>query len=279
MEENEVVASETTESSAPESAPSEQFASQGIPAQSAAEAQAITDLDKLEKFSYQGRQYTPKEFRNQIDVGGLRMQDYTRKMQEMGQERKYSENLNADLASVRAGRATVEQFKAVYPEKFHAFLEYVSQNSAQTQEPQKPAVDPSFLRDFEELRSDMNERKVQAAEAHIDNMVKTFAPKYPFADDEAVFARAQHKLNQKLESEGNKAILNDADWEECFKSAHERNQKVAQKFYSNQANKQKTANLKGSDVPSGGGIPGQAPKMPKNIREASKFALEEMQNS
>jgi hypothetical protein len=233
-------------------------------------APQVVDLDSLERFKYAGRELTPKELQSMV----MMQSDYTRKTQAIAEERKYYENLSIDLAAVKSNPALAERFRSVYPEKFHSYLEYVS--PAQTQTPQGQGqtqtqqyqMDPEFKRRFESLESELNERKVAAIQAELDAKFKTLSEKYPLADEEAAVARAQALIDR-----GEK--LTDKVWESIWKSVHERNDGLFKKQYSAQFNKQKQANLKGKDAASGGGIPGQAPKQPRTIKEASDLARQD----
>lgn len=263
MEENEVTTPETSSSdyAPPESSESHQSAAP-------AEQQPV-DLDAVGKFRFGGKDWTTKEFQ-----GAYMMQaDYTRKTQQLAEERKYFDNLNADLAAVKNNPALEAQFKQIYPVKYHAYLDYVAQKkeAQQTGQQQYGNVNPEFQRRFDMLEADMNSRKVEAINAELDARFKTLTEKYPFADEEAAIARAQ-----ALHSKGIK--LTDDTWDKIWKAVSDKNQEIFKKFGAAQVNKQKSAHLKGKDSAPGGGIPGQAPKKPKTIKEASAFALEEMNN-
>jgi hypothetical protein len=246
-------------------------------------APEILDLDSVQKFRFSGREWTPKDFQ-----GAYMMQaDYTRKTQALAEERKFYDNLDTDLASVRQQPALAEKFKEVYPEKFHAYLGYVlpqsqSQNQSQAQpgqSGQKPSLDPEIQKKLglvDELHSDLQERRIQAAEAQVDAVFQTMGKKYPMADEETVIARAQYFLDQKKQ-ENPKAVITDKDWDNLFKTVHDRNKGKAEAYYSEQVNKQKQANSRGRDIASGGGTPGQAPKVPKTIKEASEYARQELE--
>ena len=116
----------------------------------------------------------------------------------------------------------------------------------------------------------MQQRKLEAVNAELDARFKVMGEKYPYADQEAAIARAQ-----ALHAKG--IPLNDKNWDAIFKAVNDKNIELFKKYGSQQVNKQKTANQRGKDAASGGGIPGQAPRQPKTIKEASQYALEEMQ--
>lgn len=262
MEENEVSGQEVTQESAP---------SESASPESAPPSEQIADLESMPKFRFGGREWTPKEFQ-----GAYMMQaDYTRKTQALAEERKYYDNLSADLAAVKKDPGLAAKFKEIYPTKYHAYLDYVSQAQpapGQGSQSHSSNIDPSIMNRFQALEQDMNERKVAAINAELDARFKTLSEKYPYADEEAAIARAQAAHAKGIQ-------LNDKVWDQIWKAVHEKNESLFKKSYSAQVNKQKSANQKGKDAAAGGGIPGQAPKQPRTIKEASKFALEEMQNA
>jgi hypothetical protein len=82
-------------------------------------APELVDLDTMDKFKFGGREWTPKE----LEAAYMRQQDYSRKTQEIAQERKYYDNLPYDLDMVKNNPALVNQFKQVYPAKFHSWID------------------------------------------------------------------------------------------------------------------------------------------------------------
>lgn len=231
----------------------------------------MVDIDSVDKFRFAGREWTPKDFQ-----GAYMMQsDYTRKTQALAEERRYYDNLSSDLEAVKRNPVLAEQFRTIYPEKFHNYLDYVVQRQETKQATQAvntQGADPALMKEIQELKQDMFDRKVQSIQAELDAKFKGYTDKFPLADEEAVVARAQALLDR-----GEK--MTDQLWERLWKSVHDRNQKLADKYYSNKVNQQKNVNSKTKDVASGGGTPGQAPKMPRTIKEASALALQEIENS
>lgn len=255
--EQEAPGTEVVESPAPEQ-----------PGSEAPEAQVL-DLDSLQKFKFGGREWTPKDFQ-----GAYMMQsDYTRKTQAIAEERKFYDNLQVDLDAVKKNPALSEQFRSIYPEKFHKLLGYVTPETPKAPaavENGKPSADPELLSRLERVEADFNERKIQAINAELDNTFKALTEKYPFADEEAAIARGQALLNKGQE-------LNKDVWDKIWKSVDEKNRSIAEKHYSQKINNQKTANLAGRDVGKGGSTPAQAPKQIRTIKEASDYALREME--
>ena len=260
MFENEGQATEQpVESPAPESAPESSIKEAAPP--------SIPDLDSMEKFKWSGRELTSKELQSMV----LMQSDYTKKTQAIAEERKYYDNLNADLAAVKANPALAEKFKQIYPERYHGYLSYVtpSQAEAAKQQQQYAQIDPQIMQRFQRVEADMKERAVAAINAELDAKFVKLNEKFPFADEEAAIARAQALIDR-----GEK--ITDKIWEGIFKSVSDRNEAKFKELQKAQITKQKAANAKGKEAGSGGGVPGNAPRQPKTIKEASRYALEAM---
>jgi hypothetical protein len=238
--------------------------------------QGPLELEKVERFKYEGREWTPQELKSAM----MMQADYTRKTQEIAQERKYYENLSSDLRSVRENPALAEEFKKVYPEKFHNYLEYISQNTQSASQAQqyqqqsiqqqvvKPSIDPEFKARFEQLESAWKEQEVQKAQAQLDSIYDKFSKKYEMADERVVTATAQHLLSQ-----GTK--LDESTWEKLFKQEHDRTQERYQAHYKNQIKQQQDAGKRARDAGPGGGTPGQAP-VKRTFDEATAAALSDL---
>jgi len=233
----------------------------------------VLDIDSVEKFKFGGREWTPKELKNAY----MMQSDYTRKTQAIAEERKFYDNLSYDLEKVVKNPALVEEFKKVYPEKFHGYLNYVSKNQPEQghKVEQTGEVDPKFMDRFSQLEQKINtyeqmlhEQRVAAVDAELDSKFKQLSEKYPMADEEAVIARAQ-----SLISRGEK--LDDKVWDVLWKSVNDKNQKLAEQFYKKKVTQQQTINKQGKDIASGGGQVGQAPARPRTIKEATQMALSE----
>lgn len=242
--------------------------------ESPAQEQSLTDIAKLEKFLFDGKELTPQELKQSI----LRQSDYTRKTQELAQEREsykkeqlFSEKLSIDLEEVRKDPSLRDAFKQTYPEKYHKLLDLVL--GPQQTQVQKPEVPRELLSRLERVEQTFREREVAAIEKDLDARFTTLSAKYPKADEEKVITRASLLIQQGEE-------LTDAKWESLFKSVHEAQVKAYQDWQKELVNQQKQANAKAKDTPAGGGIPGQAPKrmslkeaMQEAVRNAEKGAL------
>ena len=206
----------------------------------------VLDLDSAEKFKFQGREWTPEELRNAY----MMQSDYTRKTQAIAEERKYYENLQYDLEAVSKNPALAQEFKRIYPEKYHAYLNYAVRNTPQTQsqnvEQQSQGLDPKFLERFEKIErsmssweKEMHDKQISAIDAELDAKFKQLSEKYPMADEEAVIARAQALLSQGQN-------LDDKVWDNLWKSVHERYQSLAEQHYAKKVSEQKQANKMGN---------------------------------
>lgn len=243
------------------------------PSGSAGQFVDITDPDR---YRYNGR--SVKEW----DSGYMRQQDYSSKTQALAQERRYYDNLSVDLERVKQAPQLAEQFKQIYPEKFHAYLRYVMgetptrpQQVGQPQAQQQYAqMDPRFESRLQRMEEANRAREVSLISSELDTIYDRMAKKYPFADQEAVTARAQ-ALFQAIKQQDplNPNIrITEKQWDALWKSHHEQAQKIAEARYKQQVKDQISASRKGSDAGGGGGVPGQAPRQYKTIKEASDQA-------
>lgn len=235
--------------------------------------QELLDLNSVEKFKFEGKEWTAEDLRRAY----LRQEDYTQKTQQLAESRKFYENLPYDLDSVRGNPALAAQFKSIYPKQFHKYLDHAlgsvkSVSKPTTQQPtgDKQAVDPQFMERFTKIEQELMNQKVAAINAELDAKFGKFSKTYPYADEEAVIARAQYLVDQGRE-------MDDKSWDDLWKASHDRNQKLAESRYAESVKAQKTMNNKSKDVPAGGAIPGPSAKMPKTIREASELARREIE--
>lgn len=237
---------------------------------------SLTELDKLERFLYDGKEWTPKELKSSI----MRQQDYTQKTQEVAQERKYYENLKYDLDKVRDNPALADEFRKIYPEKYHAYLSYIeqrsnsqaapndemNQNQQQQQQMQLPRDVQERLKAVDELQAYVRAQESRTVETKLEVLSERLGKKYDAADEVSVLAKAQALHNQGVK-------LDDEKWEEIWKSEHDRSEALFARRQKAMNDKQQSASRAGVDVGSGGGIPGQGPKGPTNFKEATAAML------
>lgn len=222
--------------------------------------QDIIDLDKIEKFRFQGREWSPKDWQN----GVMMQSDYTRKTQALSEERKYYDNLQADLETLAKNPHLAEEFKKVYPEKFHNYLNYVLPKQAEAKT-QQSANDPR-VEELLQFKQAWEEDRVNAHLKAIEAMEAKFTQKYPQADSDRVIASAQAWRQKNPQT---KEIPENV-WEQLYKADHARNEQRFKEWQSQQVKKQMEVNAQGKDTPSGGGVPAQGPVKFRTIKEASE---------
>jgi hypothetical protein len=128
----------------------------------------------------------------------------------------------------------------------------------------------------QEQKAQMQER--QAADSDVDANCARMAKKFPDVPEHFAITVLEQILAQKRQDDP-KAKLTPEDWDKAWKSVDDKLGEVSKARYSKLVNGQKTANQKGRDVASGGGIPGQAPRAPKTIKEATDQVLQDLQNA
>lgn len=239
------------------------------------DAPQVTDIGTLDKFTFQGKEWTPKELQSAYMMNA----DYTRKTQALAEERKYWDNIDSDLKAVRSDPRLMAKFMEIYPQKFHSFLSYVSSNTSsqqaqttqtgQTTPNSIAQMDPEFYREWLETRNQLKEEKVAALEEKLESTFERMETKYPFADRQSVLAKAEYIVSNK----------ENPDWDKLYKESNDRISGISKTYYSKQVTAQKTANKTAKDVATGGGIPGTKPKVPRTIKEATEFAMEEINRS
>jgi hypothetical protein len=255
--------------------------------------QSLTELEKLEKFKFNGQEYTPKDLEKSI----LRQSDYTKKMQEISELKKeyepelkhrdYRANLKADIGHVLKDPSLAEAFKKTYPEEYHVVLEYAL---AKTQQPDaKPAetpaaqLPPEFLKKFEEQGKTLDEFKQkayetekQATDAQLDAYETKYTGKYPYSKDvlgQVYGALETYAAQNKITNIKN---IPESVVEHVYKNAHEQMEKIAEKINEQRVKKQLSAHKDGQDIGKGGGTPGEAPKKIR-LRDVADHVLSENQ--
>lgn len=236
------------------------------------QAQALADLDKMERFKFEGQEWSREDFRKAY----LRQQDYSKKTAALAKDRetfasdqKYYENLYSDLDIVRNNPHLASEFIKLYPQKFHSYLKNVLSETRQTsneQQAQKPQYDVETQSRVQKLESFVHEQEVAKNTQMINNFTETFSKKYPDAFAELAIANVYEAYNQG-------EPITEELFEKSFKEVNDVVQSRFKAKYSDLVKKQTTANKKGQDVESGGGTPGQAPQKFKSIDDVTKFAI------
>lgn len=245
--------------------------------QEAGAENSLTDLSSIGKFRFEGKDWTVDDLKKSM----LMHSDYTKKTQALSEERKFVDNLHIDLNNVRQNPELLAAFKQIYPPKYHVLVEGIETNKQAAPQPQtgQPSVSPDLERRLAQIETayrnqelSVREAQVAAAEASIDSVFGKMTKKYPLASEEVVIARAQALLDKGAKLSDDKGNPNEDLWDKIWKSVQEASAKHYEGHYKKLVNEQKQASVKGKDVASGGGLPGQAPKK-MSLKEASEHAI------
>ena len=242
------------------------------------EMKEILELDKVEKFKFHGKEWSPKDFTSAY----MRNADYSKKMQEISEERKFMDALPHDIKKIKESQNFDQisaEFKRVYPEKFHWVIEQFKPALSPDQTGAKPQASPvalppeleAKLGKLDHVLADYEERQIKAAEAELDSIFQKHSAKYPYADESKVTLYAQSMLDR-----GEK--LTDATWEKIFQHVQKQGEETYKRWQTESLKKQSEANSRGKDTGSGGGIPGQAPRSHRTLKEAQEAILQSMSN-
>lgn len=232
--------------------------------------QDILDLAKLGKFKVDGEEMTYEDLKRDR----LRQQDYTKKTQALAEERKFIDNLSVDLDAVKKNPRLAEQFKQIYPEKFHAYLAFVMDQQAKaegTQPPDaKPNLPPEILERLERSEqmaqrvvSEIEEQTKESLNSMFTNVESDVQKKFPRADMVHVYGAVSDYL--EANNVTSKQLLKDKAttvkmFEQYAKASHEANLKQYEAWKKEELEKVKAANSKAQDIGAGGGTPSGAPK-------------------
>ncbi len=232
--------------------------------QSAPTQSEVTALEKLEKFKFRDREYTPQALEKEL----MLRSDYTKKTQAIAKVKGYYDSLDADLEDVKENPHLAEEFRKIYPKEFHVFLRHVlreesqgsqgqqSSQSQQRQQQQQAELPREFQQKFQRFEQYVQEQETAKYEAQLDNTITRLSSKYPEGNEELVLARAQAYLDNAPKG----TQITETQWEKMWKQSHdqsiERYQKKQQEIFT----KQKTANQGAKDMGSGASASsGQAP--------------------
>jgi len=253
------------------------------PAAENKEEVSLVDLDTLDKFRWQGKDWT----RDELNKSHMLQSEFTKRNQALikeretiNREKEFRANLRADVEKVRTNPQLAAEFLKVYPREYHFLMDdFLRNNQQQSQAVQAPKIDPSFERrmsqiedTFKQQDEALKESQVEAAGAQIDSVFTKMSAKYPLADEEVVIARAQALLDKGAKLTDDKGNINENAWDKIWASVNDTVTKRFEGHYKKQIGNQTKANVKGRDVASGGGIPGQAPKK-MTMREATEHAI------
>jgi hypothetical protein len=232
------------------------------------QAPAVTSLDGLSEFEFQGERLTPE--RLQEVFNGYR--SLSEKQKQYESEGRYQANLEADLENVLENPALAEKFKQVYPAKYHGIVDrLMAKLNPQGQGPQLPKEITSRLSKLDQLEQRLEAMALESANAKLDATLPRLQEKFPLMNEDQVLAKAEIFLAQ-----GGK--LTDQAWERLAKESHEKMYKASQAYFKKQLEAQKEKGMKASDVGPGGAPAGKAPVRPKNFDEAREAMLKELRH-
>ena len=240
----------------------------------------IIEIDALDKVKFNGKEYSPDELNRML----LRQEDYTKKTQILANERKFIDNLQYDLDNVRANPQLADQFKQIYPDKFHHLVDYALNTGPKPENEldddfESSDITVSLKKKVDELENKLSQydakfhdEKVDAAQAQLDAVFNTLGQKYDLADEDAVINRAQRMLAENAENPHFE--MTQAHWDRLFRADHEsrenRYSERQKKLVESQAERGKLA----IDGGSGGQGPGRARKR-MTFDEATEMAVED----
>ena len=225
-------------------------------------------------FEVDGRSYTADQIR-EMQRAQMRHDDYSRKTQSFAQERNQwnksrdalrDGGLESDLNLIRQGRASIDDFKRVYHKDFHHYVDQLM--NQQQNKPNLAGVDPAFVNEVNQIKQHFHQMQVDAIDKELDAKEAEYSKKYPYADPSTVYFNAESLLDAK-NKQGLKTEITNKEWDNLWKLVNEKQSGRFQQYQSSLVKGQKTQNAKNKDVGAGGGIPGQAPKTAKNIKEAT----------
>jgi hypothetical protein len=275
--------SETKEASSPEATGEGTQAEQDA----ATLEQALTDLDKLERFRFAGKEWTPKE----LAASQMLQSDYTRKTKEVAENRKYVDNFAADLQTVLRTPSEWAKFQRIYPEEYVKAARHII-DSRRASTPEQGAapkpVDPQEQR-LARLEGMLNRHgetltswekaqqaaEVQKTEAWLDNQFESCARKYPLMQSTYAQTTARSYI-EAAHLSGTE--ITDKVIDRVFKTVNDEITAAWEKHYKGKVESQLKAGSKARDVGAGGAIPSAPPKTAKNFKEANRMLDEHLDN-
>lgn len=255
-----------------QNAPTNDVPAQGA-SQEAAPAQAeVTDIDGFSEFKFQGKSYTPENLARIF-------KDYESKSQVAERAASYEQfldNITIDIEAVLQDPKLASRFYETYPERFHPFLkrELDRQGSqAASQQQSTQGVPKEVLSKLSTLEGKLthyermaHEAEVATQEAVLQKTVEPLFAKYDFANEDAVYAKAQALLEQGYR-------MTSASWERLIKESHDAIQKRVEAKHQAKLKEQLEKGKQAQDTGAGGSAPGQAPQKARTIAEATEHLL------
>jgi len=277
--------SEGTEVSNPEEG-NHKAEAEGIESEAKQDNQAILDLAKVQKFKLNGQEMTFDELQKSI----LRQQDYTKKTQALAEERKFIDNLDADLLAVKKNPTLASKFKEVYPERFHRYLDVILERQAEAEargeEPSQKAQIPDEIRkrieQHEEAIRAFQEEKTQAQTEALENLYESVSQeavkKYPRADLVHVYGALEQYITQNNITAKQLLTQREATqklFDHFAKASHDSMMKAFQDWQKSELEKARKINAQAGDVARGGGTP-SAPPVKMKLRDVAEAMIADL---
>lgn len=233
---------------------------QSLNDQSASKQPGLPDLDKMDRFTFNGREMTLKDLKSAY----MAHSDYTKKTQALANERKFIDNLESDLDMVKNNPSLAEQFKSVYPQAYHRYLKYAA-GEAQTQQ-QRPGVEAnpeitSLKSQLQEIREFQDSIKIKELESQFSTIFNdSIKAKYKWVDEDNLVGLAREAVQAGYQLRDANGKIDRNVLEQIARGENERLEKKFQEYQKGIVDKQRVANKSARDVGAGGGIAGAAPK-------------------
>lgn len=281
--------SESNQSAAPSPEPTTDSATEPQDKQSF--DQAILDLEKAEKFSFGGREWTRDSLKALIDQEKKFQsmdKDYTTKMQKISAEKKtfdekqtFFKNLHWDLPKLVSNPSLITEFMTKYPPEFHQLAaEYLRENQPKESDQTKgvqsqPRADVELMMKVHALEKANQEREIKTHEQEITNIRNDLNQKYqnvsPPAAQKMILAEAFEMLEANRQEDPS-FVLTREHWEQIYKQVSNEIASISKAEYGSLVKKQTEANAKARDVGAGGGTAGPAPIKFKKFDDLQKHA-------
>lgn len=247
---------------------------QGTRQEQAREASEIAELERIERFKFQGKEYTPKELGVLLAREKEQEKAFTQKMQALAEERKswessrtqnqkFDDALAFDLEKVRQNPQLAQEFIRTYPESYHRHLKAVlsSTSDSQSSTQAQPHVPVELMSQVQQLQTYVQAQEVAKAEVEIERDLTKALSQFKYASRKEVLADVFEFHNSlPVGPNGRKPPVPPELWIKAAEASHNDRVEWGKTYQKDLQQQQKTANTKARDVGSGGGTPGQAPK-------------------
>lgn len=255
------------------------------------------ELERIEKFRFQGKEYTPKELGTLLAREKEAQKGFTQKMQALSEERKafdtrraeyqkYDDNLVYDLEKVRQNPSLVQEFIRTYPESYHRHLKAVLSSTSEGQanqgmREQSNNIPVELMSQVQKLNEFVQKQEVAKAEVQIERDLEKALAQFKYASKKEVLADIYEFHNQSPVDPltGAKPQITSELWLKAAEASHNDRLESYKAYQKELINNQKQANSKARDVGAGGGVPGQGPKKFSSFKDLNQHVLSQFTKS